>query len=235
MPTLSLIDQLTERAGELARLHHQAEDARIEAQWQLVAAEVRQVVPEATALRLEGYETEQGLRLSLLQVLVDGEPAKLDVATWRQLEDTLDQLLLLIAELEAPEVIDGEQDHDLPDLTHLPGGGTPLTLPLPGDPVPSDNDYLERAFGYGTLDHLAGVLHDRIDDEDTASLEQIKQRMAEFGPDALWDGLVGRLLDRLEDALGLRGEEEAGAPAERRRPPPDPPGAQEGAPDAGTR
>jgi hypothetical protein len=84
----------------------------------------------------------------------------------------------------------------------------------PGDPVPTDGDYLERAFGYGTLDHLAGVLHDRVDDEDMASLEQIKRRMAEVGPEALWEGLVGRLLDRLEDDLGLRSEEQDDATVE---------------------
>jgi hypothetical protein len=133
LPTPSLIDRLTERAGELAQLHHQAEDARIQAQWQLVAAAVRRVVPNATALRLEGDDTEQGLRLGLLQVLVDGESAKVDAARWRQLEDTLEQLLLLIAELEAPEVIAGEQDHNLPDLTYLPGDGELLTLPLLGE------------------------------------------------------------------------------------------------------
>jgi hypothetical protein len=84
----------------------------------------------------------------------------------------------------------------------------------PGDPVPSDDDYLERAFGYGTLDELAEVLADRIDEPGAADVAEIKRRMAKFGPDALWEGLVGRLLDRLEDALGLRGEEQAGATAE---------------------
>jgi hypothetical protein len=78
----------------------------------------------------------------------------------------------------------------------------------PGDPVPSDDDYLERAFGYGTLDHLAGVLADRLNGTGAADVTEIRRRIAAYGPDALWEGLVGRLLDRLEDALGLRDGQE---------------------------
>lgn len=72
----------------------------------------------------------------------------------------------------------------------------------PGDPAPSDDDYLERAFGYGTLDHLAEVLADRLDDG--TDVAEIRRRMDAYGPEALWEGLVGPLLARLEDALGLR-------------------------------
>src|SRR6266704_4732841 len=66
----------------------------------------------------------------------------------------------------------------------------------PGDRMPTDDDYLERAFGYGTLDELAGVLADRIDDvgvAGVAGVAEIKRRMAAYGPDALWEGLVGPL------------------------------------------
>jgi hypothetical protein len=38
--------------------------------------------------------------------------------------------LLLIAEVDAPELLDGEHDHDLPDPAHLPGSGLLLTLPI---------------------------------------------------------------------------------------------------------
>jgi hypothetical protein len=71
----------------------------------------------------------------------------------------------------------------------------------PPAPDPEDRDYLERAFGYGTLDHLAGVLHDRTDDG--TSHADIKRAMAAFGPEALWDTVVGPMLDRLETVLEL--------------------------------
>jgi hypothetical protein len=48
------------RTEDLRRLIADAHNTQITLQWQLVAALVRQVVPEATGVRLEGHVTEQG-------------------------------------------------------------------------------------------------------------------------------------------------------------------------------
>jgi hypothetical protein len=131
MTSLSTLAQrLGDRTEDLRRLTADVHNAQIELQWQLVATEIRQVVPEATGVRLEGYETEQGMRYSLVDVLVDGEPASVSVTRLGPLENALEQPLLYIAELDEDSVVVGEQDEDLPEVADVPGSGLLLTVPL---------------------------------------------------------------------------------------------------------
>jgi hypothetical protein len=91
LATPSLTMRLAERTAELERLVASATSALIALRWQHVAVEVRRFVPEATGLRLLGAETEQGLRLHLKEVLVDGEPVAVDPDRFAELGDALDQ------------------------------------------------------------------------------------------------------------------------------------------------
>jgi hypothetical protein len=68
---------------------------------------------------------------------------------------------------------------------------------------PGLEHYLRHQTGYGTLDHLAEVLWERTGAPDTPSVADIKQRIIDYGADALWDTLVGPMLDRMEEALEL--------------------------------
>jgi hypothetical protein len=132
--TETLAGRLAERTEELRRLLDDTTDVLIALHWQQVAADVRQFVPEATGLRLLGTQTEQGLRLNLDEVLVNGEPAVLDDERFAELENLLDQgdSLLAIAEREDEGVTFGLRDHDLPS-PGVPGEGLLLTVPLLGE------------------------------------------------------------------------------------------------------
>jgi len=72
-------------------------------------------------------------------------------------------------------------------------------------PKLSDGDYLHRTFGFGTLDDLAQVLFERSFDADDsiADVTEIKRRMVAYGPQVLWETVVGPMLDHLEGALAL--------------------------------
>jgi hypothetical protein len=144
--TPSLVQRLSDRTGDLDRILADGGGAMIELMWQLIAAEVRQVVPEATGLRLDGNDTEDGLRLSLDEVLIDGQPASVEKARFGQLQAALDGPLLYLAEHEAEEVLRDQQDRDLPVLI-LPGNGLLFALPLLDDgelrvfaPDPAEGD-----------------------------------------------------------------------------------------------
>jgi hypothetical protein len=79
-------------------------------------------------------------------------------------------------------------------------------VPRRGPPEPTDGDYLDLAFGFGTLDDLAQAVFERLGaDDDVASVAEVKRRMAAYGPDALWERVIGPMLGRLEAALGFGG------------------------------
>jgi hypothetical protein len=123
--------RLAERAQELFTLVADATDELIALHWQLVALDVRSVVPEATGLRCYGERNEDWLpRLHLREVLVDGQPVELDDDHLTRLEDLLDdsESLMEIAEREDEGIILGLHDHDLPMVNAE--DGLRLVVPL---------------------------------------------------------------------------------------------------------
>jgi hypothetical protein len=109
-----LVDQVAEREQALGC----ATDDLTELYWQLVAAQVRQVVPDATGVRLYGDYTENGMRLSLVAALRDGEPVRpIDPGSFDQLSEELSDSLLWIAEHEDASALHGEHSYDLPAPT----------------------------------------------------------------------------------------------------------------------
>src|SRR6266540_2903411 len=77
-PTVqTLVDQIAEREQALGC----ATNDLTERYWQLVAALVRQVVPDATGVRLCGDYTKNGMRLSPVTVLRGSEPTAC-TCTW---------------------------------------------------------------------------------------------------------------------------------------------------------
>ncbi len=111
-PTVqTLVDQIAEREQALGC----ATNDLTERYWQLVAALVRQVVPDATGVRLCGDYTKNGMRLSPVTVLRDGEPVQpMDPGRFDQLSEDLFDSLLWIAEHEDDSMLHGEHSYDLP-------------------------------------------------------------------------------------------------------------------------
>ncbi len=106
-----LVDQIAEQEQALGC----AANNLTERHWQLLAALVRQVVPDATGVRLYGDYTENGMRLSLVAVLGDGEPVRsMDPGPFDQLSDELSDSLLWIAEHEDDSALHGEHSYELP-------------------------------------------------------------------------------------------------------------------------
>jgi hypothetical protein len=111
-PTIvrTLVDQIAEREQALGR----ATNDLNERHWQLVAALVRQVVPDATGVRLHGDYTEHGMRLCLVTVLRDDEPVQpMDPGRFDQLSEDLFDSLLWIAEHEDDAALHGEHSYHL--------------------------------------------------------------------------------------------------------------------------
>jgi hypothetical protein len=165
MTNKHLTRRLAERDDELSLLEDVVGDARMATIWQLVAAEVRQVVPAATGVRLVGERAKDGVRLDLLGVLVDGREVPVDGDCFDGLEEAVSQPLRYVARHEAPELLLGVRDHELPNLANLPGDGLLLTLPLLDQgqqlriyaPDPDEGD-LSRML---VLDAFGVVLHVR--------------------------------------------------------------------------
>jgi hypothetical protein len=110
----TLVDRIAERELALGC----ATNDLTERYWQLVAALVRQVVPDATGVRLYGDYTENGMRLSLATVLRDGEPVRsMDPGPFDQLSEDLSDSLLWLAEHEDDSALHGEHSYDLPAPT----------------------------------------------------------------------------------------------------------------------
>jgi hypothetical protein len=107
----TLVDLIAEQEQALAR----ATNDLTERYWQLLAALVRQVTPDATGVRLHGDYTEHGLRLSLVAVLREGEPVRpMDLGRFDQLSEDLSDSLLWIAEHEDEAALYGAHRYELP-------------------------------------------------------------------------------------------------------------------------
>lgn len=68
-----------------------------------------------------------------------------------------------------------------------------------GQQADPGSTYIGDNFGYGTLDELAQVLADRTD----IDVGEVTRKMVAYGPEALWEGIVGPMLDDMEATLEL--------------------------------
>jgi hypothetical protein len=109
---------LTDQAAAAEQTLNRAVNALTEQHWRIAATLTREVVPDATGLRLDGEYTADGLRLTLIGVLCDDQPAPpLPAGRLDQLAEDLFDSLLWIAEHEDPKLLFGSHNHDLPAAT----------------------------------------------------------------------------------------------------------------------
>jgi hypothetical protein len=166
-PTAAAVKTLVDQAAAAEQRLNQAINALTEQHWGIAAALTRQVAPDAAALRLDGDDTEDGLRLSLVAVLDRrGRPVSIDVGRLNRLREALFTSLLWIAEHEDPQLLFGPHDHDLPDPTP-PGTAMAATMPLADgelrvyEPDPAQGD-LSRRYVLDVLG-VAMLVHHRPD------------------------------------------------------------------------
>ncbi|SRR6266540_1702081 len=110
-----IVKALIDRATEQEQALRCATTGLLELHWCLVAALVREAVPDASGVRLHGDYTKNGMRLSLVAVLRDGETVPpMDPGRFDRLSDELFDSLLWIAEHQDDSALHGEHDYDLP-------------------------------------------------------------------------------------------------------------------------
>jgi hypothetical protein len=141
-----IVQSLIDRAAESEQALGCATNDLTRLHWQLAAALIREVVSDATGVRLHGDYTKHGMRLSLVAVLRDGQPVPpMNPGRFDQLGDELSDSLLWIAEHEDASALHREHDYDLATPTP-PEPAMVATISLPDgqlriwEPDTADND-----------------------------------------------------------------------------------------------